>query len=192
MSDIFILDNFDSFIYNLVDQLRFLGHKVMIYRNNLSINFLLNELIKMKDPLLLLSPGPGYPKNAGFMLDLLRVLIGKIPIIGICLGYQAIVKIYGGHIVKVGKILHGKSSPIIHDNKYMFARINNPMYVARYHSLMVNNIPNIFTINAKFKNMVMGFRYNKYKICGFQFHPESILTPNGNILLEQTIKWACS
>ncbi|QJC29405.1 anthranilate synthase component II [Enterobacteriaceae endosymbiont of Plateumaris pusilla] len=192
MSNIFILDNIDSFTYNLVDQIRSLNHKVIIYRNNIPINFLLKKLSKIKNPILLLSPGPGLPSNAGFMPDLLKILIGKLPIIGICLGHQAIIESYGGYIIRAKKILHGKSSAIIHDNKAMFFGIKNPMNVARYHSLIVDKIPNILTINSKYKNIIMSFRFNYNRICGFQFHPESILTPDGNILIKQTIRWALS
>ncbi|QJC29847.1 anthranilate synthase component II [Enterobacteriaceae endosymbiont of Plateumaris sericea] len=192
MSNIFILDNIDSFTYNLVDQIRSLNHKVIIYRNDIPINFLLKKLSKIKNPILLLSPGPGLPSNAGFMPNLLKILIGKLPIIGICLGHQAIIESYGGCIIQAKKILHGKSSAIIHDNKEMFFGIKNPMNVARYHSLVVNKIPNILTINSKYKNMIMSFRFNYNRICGFQFHPESILTPDGNILIKQTIHWALS
>ncbi|QJC28959.1 glutamine amidotransferase-related protein [Enterobacteriaceae endosymbiont of Plateumaris rustica] len=192
MSNIFIIDNIDSFTYNLVDQIRSLNHKVIIYRNNIPINFLLKKLSKIKHPILLLSPGPGLPSKAGFMPDLLKILIGKLPIIGICLGYQAIIESYGGCIIKSKEIFHGKSSNIIHDNKDMFFGIKNPMNVARYHSLIASEVPNILTINSKYKNIIMSFRYNYHRICGFQFHPESILTPDGDILMKKTIHWALS
>ncbi|QJC31136.1 anthranilate synthase component II [Enterobacteriaceae endosymbiont of Macroplea mutica] len=192
MSNIFLLDNFDSFTYNLVDQLRCLGHTVIIYRNNINTNILLQKIQQIQNPILILSPGPGLPENAGYMPYLLQILIGKIPIIGICLGYQALIELYNGTIMPLNNILHGQATPIIHDAKHMFQNIKNPMYVARYHSLIVKNIPKIFTINSKYKNIIMSFRYEKHKICGYQFHPESILTPKGNILLEQTIVWANS
>ncbi|QJC30298.1 glutamine amidotransferase-related protein [Enterobacteriaceae endosymbiont of Neohaemonia nigricornis] len=189
MSNIFILDNFDSFTYNLVDQLRLLGHSIVVYRNNLPINFLLKIISKINNPILILSPGPGMPHKAGNMFGLLKILIKKIPIIGICLGYQAIIKLYGGDIVVSHNILHGQASPIIHDNQFMFSNIPNPMYVARYHSLIAKNIPYNFIINSTFNNIIMSFRYKADNICGYQFHPESILTPYGHILLQQTISW---
>ncbi|QJC30722.1 glutamine amidotransferase-related protein [Enterobacteriaceae endosymbiont of Macroplea appendiculata] len=190
MSNIFLLDNFDSFTYNLVDQLRCLGHTVIIYRNNININILLQKIKQIHNPILILSPGPGIPKNAGYMPYLLQILIGKMPIIGICLGYQALIELYNGTIMPLNNILHGQATPITHDMKHMFKNIKNPMYVARYHSLIVKNMPQMFTINSRYKNIIMSFRYEKKKICGYQFHPESILTPEGSILLEQTIIWA--
>ncbi|QJC28513.1 anthranilate synthase component II [Enterobacteriaceae endosymbiont of Plateumaris consimilis] len=192
MSNVFIIDNVDSFTYNLVDQIRSLNHKVIIYRNNIPINFLLKKLSKIKNPILLLSPGSGLPSKAGFMPNLLKILIGKIPIIGICLGHQALIESYGGCIIRAKEIFHGKSSTIIHDNKDMFYGVKNPMNVARYHSLIANKTPNILTINSKCKNIIMSFRYNFHRTCGFQFHPESILTPDGDILMKKTIHWALS
>jgi len=190
MANVLLLDNIDSFTYNLVDQLRISHHKVVIYRNYISSKIIINALLKMDNPVLILSPGPGNPDNAGCMLQLLDVLKGKIPIIGICLGHQAIIQAYGGEIGYAKKILHGKVSMVNHDNKEMFLNMNNPFPVARYHSLVCKTVPNTFTINAVFNKTIMGIRNNFERVCGFQFHPESILTPQGTKLLNQTLNWS--
>lgn len=190
MADILLLDNIDSFTYNLVDQLRTFGHNVVIYRNNLPAELLIERLQQMEDPVLMLSPGPGAPKDAGCMPELLRTLRGRLPIIGICLGHQAIVEAYGGQVGQAGEILHGKASSITHDGIGMFAGLSNPLPVARYHSLVGSNTPAELTVNASYNGMVMAVRHDADRVCGFQFHPESILTTQGARLLEQTLAWA--
>lgn len=190
MANILFIDNIDSFTYNLVDQLRNSKHCVTIYRNTIPANVIIEKLSQMQNPILMLSPGPGAPSDAGCMPELLKRLKGKLPIIGICLGYQAIVESYGGAIVPVGDILHGKASLIEHDEQAMFKGLPNPLPVARYHSLKGENIPKTLTINALCNNIVMAVRNDEDRVCGFQFHPESILTIQGVELLEQTIKWA--
>lgn len=190
MAEIILIDNIDSFTYNLVDQLRINNHKVIVYRNQLPISIILKKITTMKKPILMISPGPGLPSSAGCVPDLIKKIRGKIPIIGICLGHQAIVESYGGLVAQAGEILHGQYSKIHHDNKYMFSNITNPLSVARYHSLIANKIPNKLKVNAYYKNMVMAVRNNSDRVCGFQFHPESILTTQGKKLLNQTISWA--
>ncbi|OCG74954.1 bifunctional anthranilate synthase glutamate amidotransferase component TrpG/anthranilate phosphoribosyltransferase TrpD [Gilliamella sp. Occ4-3] len=190
MANILFIDNIDSFTYNLVDQLRNSKHCVTIYRNTIPANVIIEKLSQMQNPILMLSPGPGAPSDAGCMPELLKCLKGKLPIIGICLGYQAIVESYGGAIVPAGDILHGKASLIEHDEQAMFKGLPNPLPVARYHSLKGENIPKTLTINALCNNIVMAVRNDEDRVCGFQFHPESILTIQGVELLEQTIKWA--
>ncbi|MDF7666273.1 anthranilate phosphoribosyltransferase [Orbaceae bacterium ESL0727] len=190
MANILFIDNVDSFTYNLVDQLRNSGHHVTIYRNTIPADVIIEKLSHMQDPILFLSPGPGTPSQAGSMLELLKRLKGKLPIIGICLGHQAIVEAYGGTIVSAGDILHGKASLIEHDGQAMFKGLPNPLPVARYHSLKGENIPKSLTINAMFNDIVMAVRNEHDRVCGFQFHPESILTIQGVKLLNQTIEWA--
>lgn len=190
MANILFLDNIDSFTYNLVDQLRYSGHLVTIYRNTLPADLIIDKLSQMQNPILFLSPGPGAPSQAGCMPTLLKRLKGQLPIIGICLGHQAIVESYGGSIVPAGDILHGKASLIKHDGKLMFKDLPNPLPVARYHSLKGENIPASLTINAMFDNIVMAVRNDHDRVYGFQFHPESILTINGVQLLNQTIDCA--
>lgn len=190
MANILFLDNIDSFTYNLVDQLRNNKHHVTIYRNTIPAEVIIEKLSQMQDPILFLSPGPGAPSQAGCMPELLTRLKGKLPIIGICLGHQAIVESYGGTIVPAGDILHGKASLIEHDGQEMFHALPSPLPVARYHSLKGENIPKALTVNAMFNTIVMAVRHDEDRVCGFQFHPESILTIQGVKLLEQTIDWA--
>ncbi|EKT63717.1 glutamine amidotransferase-related protein [Providencia burhodogranariea] len=192
MANILLLDNVDSFTYNLVDQLRSGGHNVIIYRNTVSATHILSVLNNMESPLLVLSPGPGKPSDAGSMPEVLTHVIGKIPVIGICLGHQAIIEAYGGHVSAAGEILHGKSSMATHDQQAMFDGLENPISVARYHSLVGSQIPEKLIICAQSNGMVMAVRNDNDRICGFQFHPESILTAQGAILLEKTVAWALS
>ncbi|MBS0970138.1 gamma-glutamyl-gamma-aminobutyrate hydrolase family protein [Nissabacter archeti] len=190
MADILLLDNIDSFTYNLVDQLRTFGHRVVIYRNQIPADTIIARLKEMEQPILMLSPGPGTPAKAGCMPELLQRLRGQLPVIGICLGHQAIVEAYGGHVGQAGEILHGKASPVEHDNQAMFAGLPNPLPVARYHSLVGSDIPAGLVVNAHFNGMVMAVRHDADRVCGLQFHPESILTSQGARLLEQTLAWA--
>ncbi len=190
MADILLLDNFDSFTYNLVDQLRTFGHNVVIYRNNVPAELLIERIQQLANPVLMLSPGPGAPKDAGCMPALLQALRGRLPIIGICLGHQAIIEAYGGHVGQAGEILHGKASAIHHDGEAMFNGLSNPLPVARYHSLVGSNTPEALIVNASYNGMVMAVRHDADRVCGFQFHPESILTTQGAHLLEQTLAWA--
>ncbi len=190
MADILLLDNIDSFTYNLVDQLRAFGHNVVIYRNTVPADTLIERLHSMDNPVLMLSPGPGAPSEAGCMPELLQRLRGELPIIGICLGHQAIIEAYGGHVGQAGEILHGKASAISHDGEAMFAGLPDQLPVARYHSLVGSQTPPELTINASYNGMVMAVRHDAHRVCGFQFHPESILTTQGARLLEQTLAWA--
>jgi len=190
MADILLIDNVDSFTYNLVDQLRSSGHNVVIYRNQIPAEVIIEKLSQLEKPVLMLSPGPGAPSEAGCMPELLKRLRGQLPIIGICLGHQAIVEAWGGHVGQAGEILHGKASAIQHDGEGMFAGLSNPLPVARYHSLVGSNLPDGLTVNATYNGMVMAVRDDARRVCGFQFHPESILTSQGARLLEQTLAWA--
>ncbi|WP_159715354.1 aminodeoxychorismate/anthranilate synthase component II [Blochmannia endosymbiont of Camponotus nipponensis] len=191
MVNVVLLDNIDSFTYNLVDQLRDNGHQVLIYTNQLPTSIIINTLLNMIDPILMLSPGPGSPSQAGCMAQLIKQLFRQIPIIGICLGYQAIIEFYGGRISQSQEIVHGKSSLIHHDNLAMFSNIPNPLLAGRYHSLIGSEIPNNLKINAYLnKHTAMAVRNDSDRICGFQFHPESILTTHGTQLIQQTIAWA--
>ncbi|NAT76099.1 C26 family cysteine hydrolase domain-containing family [Dickeya dadantii] len=190
MADILLLDNIDSFTYNLVDQLRASGHNVVVYRNQLPADVIIDRLQHLEKPVLMLSPGPGTPSEAGCMPALLQRLRGQLPIIGICLGHQAIVEAYGGHVGQAGEILHGKASSVEHDGQAMFSGLPSPLPVARYHSLVGSDIPAGLVINASFNGMVMAVRHDEHRVCGFQFHPESILTTHGARLLNQTLDWA--
>ncbi|MDG2957696.1 aminodeoxychorismate/anthranilate synthase component II [Exercitatus varius] len=188
MATIVFLDNFDSFTYNLVDQFRTLGHQVRIYRNDCDLD-LLEKMCREPDTILALSPGPGTPTEAGNMLPLIRRVKNSVPIIGICLGHQALIEAFGGKVVHAGEVLHGKVSKIQHDNQAMFAGLQNPMPVARYHSLMGSDLPEELIVNANYNGIVMAIRHRDLPICAFQFHPESLLTVQGSKLLEQSIDW---
>lgn len=190
MANILLLDNVDSFTYNLVDQLRASGHKVTVYRNQIPAELIVERLNEMDNPILLLSPGPGKPAQAGCMPELLKQMKGKLPIIGICLGHQAIIEAYGGTIGQADEILHGSTSSITHDGQAMFSNLPQPLTVARYHSLVATAVPECLDVNARYHNMVMAVRHDEDRVCGFQFHPESILTTYGIQLLEQTLAWA--
>ncbi|MDG2947716.1 aminodeoxychorismate/anthranilate synthase component II [Bisgaard Taxon 10/6] len=188
MATIVFLDNFDSFTYNLVDQFRTLGHQVKIYRNDCDLD-LLEKMCREPDTILALSPGPGTPTEAGNMLPLIRRVKNSVPIIGICLGHQALIEAFGGKVVHAGEVLHGKVSKIQHDNQAMFAGLQNPMPVARYHSLMGSDLPEELIVNANYNGIVMAIRHRDLPICAFQFHPESLLTVQGSKLLKQSIDW---
>ncbi|AOM40115.1 glutamine amidotransferase-related protein [Xenorhabdus hominickii] len=190
MANILLLDNVDSFTYNLVDQLRTHDHHVIIYRNTVSTDIIMAKLGEMESPLLMLSPGPGKPSDAGCMPELLKQVIGKTPVIGICLGHQAIIEAYGGEVSAAKEILHGRATPATHDGQGMFSGLPNPLPVARYHSLAGEHVPDTLIISASCGDTVMAVRQDEHKVCGFQFHPESILTTQGAKLLEQTLVWA--
>ncbi|MDG2953423.1 aminodeoxychorismate/anthranilate synthase component II [Bisgaard Taxon 10/6] len=188
MATIVFLDNFDSFTYNLVDQFRTLGHQVKIYRNDCDLD-LLEKMCREPDTILALSPGPGTPAEAGNMLPLIRRVKNSVPIIGICLGHQALIEAFGGKVVHAGEVLHGKVSKIQHDNQAMFAGLQNPMPVARYHSLMGSDLPEELIVNANYDGIIMAIRHRDLPVCAFQFHPESLLTVQGSKLLEQSVDW---
>ena len=189
MANILFLDNFDSFTYNLVDQFRVLGHQVKVYRNDCDLEQLVQTALNTPNTVLALSPGPGTPQEAGILLPLIQRLKNTIPIIGICLGHQALIEAFGGKVVHAGEVLHGKVSKINHDGQAMFRDIANPMPVARYHSLMGSELPDELIVNADCNGIVMAIRHRNLPICGFQFHPESILTVQGSKLLEQSVEW---
>lgn len=189
MANILFVDNFDSFTYNLVDQFRQLGHQVTVFRNDYPLTAFIEKARQTPDCIVALSPGPGNPQQAGNLLAIIEQLKTQVPLLGICLGHQAIIEALGGQVVHTGQVLHGKVSKIDHDGEAMFAGLNNPMPVARYHSLMGDNLPPELVVNAWFGEIVMAVRHRDLPICGFQFHPESILTVEGTQLLSQSIQW---
>ncbi|TXZ29598.1 aminodeoxychorismate/anthranilate synthase component II [Vibrio cholerae] len=192
MANILFIDNFDSFTYNLVDQFRSLGHVVTIYRNNLSADVIEQALQQLDNPVVVLSPGPGAPSEAGCMPDLLQRLKGKVPMIGICLGHQAIVEAYGGVVAGAGEIIHGKVSMMEHQNHAIYRGLPSPLAIARYHSLVATQVPVTLTVTAEVNGLVMSVVNETDKVCGFQFHPESIMTTHGATLLANAIDWALS
>ena len=185
---ILMIDNYDSFTYNLVQYLGELGQKVLVYRNDaLSID----DIKKLNPAKIVISPGPGRPEDAGISCDVIRQFSGKIPILGVCLGHQAIGYVYGGKIVGAKKLMHGKTSKIYHNKKDIFKGIPNPFLATRYHSLLVDrkNLPDCLEITAfTAENEIMGLKHKAYPIWGVQFHPESILTKCGKQILDNFIK----
>lgn len=192
---IFMLDNLDSFTYNLVDEFQCLGFDPVIYRNTLSADFIIDQIEQCQQHVLIvLSPGPGDPKNAGCLMELIEKTAGKYPLLGICLGHQALIEYYGGNVDRAPEIVHGKASNIAHTGTGVFTNIQQPLPVARYHSLVGNNIPDCLTVTAKFTTddqviLPMAIEHTQDKVIGFQFHPESILTTYGSTLLAQSIAW---
>ncbi|GAB3033304.1 aminodeoxychorismate/anthranilate synthase component II [Bowmanella dokdonensis] len=187
-TQVFLLDNFDSFTYNLVDEMRCLGFELTVYRNNQQAGFLLEKMQACANPpVLMLSPGPGAPSEAGCMPALLKLVQGKFPVLGICLGHQAIVEHYGGKVGRAGDVMHGKASAIEHCQDRMFAGLPHPLPVARYHSLMASHVPAGLEILARYQHIPMAVYHARDKMLGMQFHPESILTSQGSRLLAQSI-----
>jgi anthranilate synthase component 2 len=190
MADIVFIDNFDSFTYNLVDQFRSLGHNVKIYRNNISVKVIQAAINELDNPVALLSPGPGAPADAGCMPELIQFLKGKVPMIGICLGHQAIVEAYGGTVAGAGEIIHGKVSMMEHQNHAIYQGLPSPLAIARYHSLVATHVSDKLTVTAEVDGLVMSVVQEQDKVCGLQFHPESIMTTYGATLLANAIEWA--
>ena len=187
---IYLLDNFDSFTYNLVDQFRSLGYQVIIYRNDVDADFIAAKLLNETVPAaLVLSPGPGAPHEAGSLMDLIGKVAGKVPMLGICLGHQALVEHYGGKVERAQQVVHGKASPTIHNGQDIFADLPSPLPVARYHSLVATDVPVCLEVIATTEDMPMAIIHRQDKAVGFQFHPESILTTLGSQLLVQSLQY---
>lgn len=179
-----IIDNYDSFTYNLYQNFFKLGINVLVKKNN-KIN--ISEIKKISPSYLVISPGPGSPDKSGISIKAILKFYKKIPILGVCLGHQAIAQAFGGNIIKAKKIMHGKESNIYHNNDGIFNKIKNPFKAIRYNSLLIDekNLPYEIKITAwTKKNEIMGIRHKKYPTEGVQFHPESILTKEGNKILE--------
>ena len=191
---LFMLDNLDSFTYNLVDEFQCLGFEPTVYRNTLTADFIYNKMLEHtkntgENIILVLSPGPGEPSNAGCLMALIQLCAGKIPMLGICLGHQALIEHYGGKVGRANEIVHGKASAVNHCGSGAFANIQNPLPVARYHSLIGENIPETLTVIADFNGMPMAICRESDAILAYQFHPESILTTFGATLLAQSFDY---
>ncbi|MAD91905.1 MAG: anthranilate/aminodeoxychorismate synthase component II [Gammaproteobacteria bacterium] len=180
---ILLIDNYDSFTYNLMQAFAAHGAEVTVYRNDM---ITVDEGLSIEPTHLVISPGPGRPDDAGVSLDMISGFAGKIPILGVCLGHQSIVQQQGGSIVRAKKLMHGKSSKIKHDGMTLFEGISNPFEVGRYHSLCAetSTLPKTLEITAQTDNgIIMGVRHKSLQIEGVQFHPESVLTPEGERLM---------
>lgn len=179
-----MIDNYDSFTYNLVQYLMELGEELKVYRND---KITVKEIEKLNPSRIVISPGPGEPKDAGISCEAIKYFAGKIPILGVCLGNQSIGYTFGGKITKAKQLMHGKTSKIYHDGETIYKGLPNPFVATRYHSLVVEkeSLPNILEISAWTDDSeIMGLRHKEFKIEGVQFHPESILTSSGKKLLE--------
>ena len=178
-----LIDNYDSFTYNLVQAFLVLGAEVVVHRND-AIG--LDEAAAIEPTHLVISPGPGRPEDAGTSLAMIGHFAGRIPVLGVCLGHQSIVQHYGGEIVAAGALMHGKTSWVQHDGQGLFAGLPNPFEAGRYHSLAANRqrVPAELEVTARTKEgEIMGVRHRELAVVGVQFHPESVLTPDGPALL---------
>ena len=179
---ILLIDNYDSFTYNLAQFLGQLGEKLEVRRND---QITIDEIADRKPQRIVISPGPGEPQNAGICIDVIRQFTGKIPILGVCLGHQAIGYAFGGNVVRAPTLMHGKTSRIHHDSKTIFRELPQDFVATRYHSLIVEKkgFPSELEISAETDGLIMGLRHRKLQLEGVQFHPESVLTEVGMQML---------
>jgi anthranilate synthase/aminodeoxychorismate synthase-like glutamine amidotransferase len=183
---IVVIDNYDSFTYNLVQYLGELGADVRVFRND---KVTIDELVRLKPARIVISPGPGVPADAGISEPVVQYFHRSTPILGVCLGHQAIGEVFGGKIVRAPSLMHGKVSPIFHDGKTLFNGIPQGFPATRYHSLMVTDIPACLEVSAETREgVVMGIRHRTFATEGIQFHPESIMTVAGKNLLKNFLK----
>lgn len=180
---VLVVDNYDSFVYNLVQELGELGAEPVVYRNDaLDMAGLAAE----RPDAIVISPGPGRPESAGISMEVIETFAGRVPILGVCLGHQCIGEVYGGTTVSAPTLMHGKTSQIHHDGKGVFAGLENPFVATRYHSLVIDpaSVPDVLEVSATTaEGVVMGFRHRELAVEGVQFHPESVLTASGPALL---------
>lgn len=190
MSVVYLLDNLDSFSYNLVDEVAQLGFSLKLYRNTVPAAYIFEKMQQEQQPVvLLLSPGPGAPSQAGSMPELIALCAGKFPMLGICLGHQALVEHYGGVVGRAGETVHGKTSIIELTDHPVFGTLPKQFPVARYHSLMATEVPDSLQVIAAYQHIPMAIVHEKHKALGYQFHPESILTTLGKPLLKQSLDY---
>ena len=187
-----LIDNYDSFTYNLVQAFAAMGASVMVYRNDA---ITVPGALALEPTHLVISPGPGRPENAGVSLEMIEAFAGKVPILGVCLGHQSIVQQRGGEIVRAERLMHGKTSMVKHDGKSIFEGLSNPFEVGRYHSLCAEEetLPADLVITAQTeRGEIMGVRHKMLQIEGVQFHPESVLTPEGDKLMANFMRQEAS
>ena len=189
---VFVLDNYDSFTYNLVQYLGELGARVEVRRND---QVTVDEIAALGPERIVLSPGPCTPQEAGISIDLIRHFAGKVPLLGVCLGHQAIGAAFGGNVVRAKYLMHGKTSQIEHDGKTIFRGLQSPMTATRYHSLIVSekDLPSELAVSAWTRDqdgnrVIMGLRHRQFPLEGVQFHPESVLTSEGKRLVENFLR----
>lgn len=189
-----MIDNYDSFTYNVVQYLCELGEEVRVFRND---QITLSDIEAMMPERIVISPGPCTPDEAGVSLSVIRHFADRLPILGICLGHQAIAQAFGGRIVRAGQVMHGKTSPIEHDNTSVFKGLPSPFTATRYHSLVAEpaSLPDCFEVTAwtwdqdSGTREIMGIQHKTYPLAGVQFHPESVLSEHGHALLQNFLQW---
>jgi anthranilate synthase component 2 len=189
---VLMIDNYDSFTYNLVQYLAELGQEVAVYRND---EITVDQAAALAPRAIVVSPGPSAPERAGISLELIRRLSGRIPILGVCLGHQAIGQAFGGKVVRAQRVMHGKTSRIRHDGSGVFSGIENHFVATRYHSLAVEreSLPDCLAISAESEDgEIMGLRHRRLAVEGVQFHPEALLTEHGHRMLQNFIEGATS
>ena len=187
-----LIDNYDSFTYNLVQAFLMLGAQVEVFRND-AID--VAQALALHPTHVVVSPGPGTPQDAGVSMDMVRAFAGKVPVLGVCLGHQSLVEVFGGRVVRAGRLMHGKVSPVQHDGRGVFAGLSSPMQAGRYHSLIAEpgTLPAVLEVSARTaEGEIMGVRHRELMVEGVQFHPESVLTPEGPALLNNFLKMARS
>ena len=179
-----LIDNYDSFTYNLVQAFMVLGAEVIVHRNDA---LTVAAALELRPTHLCISPGPGTPQQAGVSIEMIRAFAGRIPVFGVCLGHQSITEAFGGRVVRAPRLMHGKTSPIEHDGQGVFAGVANPCEVGRYHSLITeqDSLPPELHVTARTaEGEIMGLRHTTLNIEGVQFHPESVLTPQGPAMMK--------
>ena len=183
-----LIDNYDSFTYNLVQAFLVLGAEVDVHRNDA---ITVGEALAQNHTHLVISPGPGTPRDAGVSMRMIEVFAGRIPIFGVCLGHQSLVEVFGGKVVRASRLMHGKVSPVAHDGKGVFNGMPEPFQAGRYHSLIAepSSMPDVLEVTARTaEGEIMGVRHKSLPIEGVQFHPESVLTPEGPVLMGNFLK----
>jgi anthranilate synthase/aminodeoxychorismate synthase-like glutamine amidotransferase len=188
-SKLLLIDNYDSFTYNLVQAFLVLGADVRVFRND-AIDIAAAKALQPTH--LCISPGPGTPYDAGVSMDMIRAFAGQIPVLGVCLGHQSITEVFGGKVVRAGRLMHGKTSPVNHDGRTLFAGLSQPCEVGRYHSLIAQpeSLPDVLEVSARTsEGEIMGIRHRELMVEGVQFHPESVLTPEGPTLMGNFLKF---
>jgi len=183
-----LIDNYDSFTYNLVQAFMVLGAEVLVHRND---QITIEAARALQPTHLCISPGPGTPYDAGVSMHMIEAFAGKIPVFGVCLGHQSLVEVFGGKVVRAGRLMHGKTSLVHHDQRSILANMPEPFEAGRYHSLIAQpaSLPDVLEVTARTdEGEIMGVRHRKFAVEGVQFHPESVLTPQGPILMGDFLK----
>lgn len=178
-----LIDNYDSFTYNLVQAFMVLGAEVLVHRND---SITVDQAKSLKPTHLCISPGPGTPYDAGVSMSMIEAFAGDVPIFGVCLGHQSVVEVFGGKVVRAGRLMHGKTSLVHHDGQSILKNMPEPFEAGRYHSLIAQpeTLPDALEVTARtFEGEIMGVRHKTFNIEGVQFHPESVLTPDGPVLM---------